>query len=166
MNRTGLATAGLFAAWALHDAEEWVSMAPTSQQTLSRLPRVLPIPEELRAQGISQEQVNAALAMMAVVMGAAAAEGYRTGGRSWFFQNVLHVYGLHGFSHLAACAATRGYASGAATSPVFVIPFWWWARRELRRNGVPDKARTVSYAAFPVLGFAVHSVARRLSGTP
>ncbi|TWS19443.1 HXXEE domain-containing protein [Tsukamurella asaccharolytica] len=49
---------------------------------------------------------------------------------------TLLAYGLHGFSHLALAAGSGGYAPGVVTTPITVLPFWWWASGRLARAGV------------------------------
>ncbi|MYT34145.1 MULTISPECIES: HXXEE domain-containing protein [unclassified Streptomyces] len=162
-------TLGLFAAWALHDAEEvafgprWVrENVPTLRK---RFPRV---PEKVwRAlEGVTQREFTAAVGVMAVIVGSAVVSGHRTGGRSAYFQAVLDGFGLHGLMHLAQAAAVRGYTPGSATSPVLVLPFTLWARGRLRRAGVlrpatpGGAARGIALAAAATV--VSHGVARRL----
>ncbi|BDD81804.1 hypothetical protein TPB0596_15670 [Tsukamurella pulmonis] len=115
------ATAGLFAAWAIHDAEEWFTIGPWA-----------------RAHGlpVSDGWARRAIGVMGAMVGAAALDGVRTGGRSAWYQSALLAYGLHGFSHLAIAARFQGYAPGVATTPVAVLPFWLWASARLTRAGV------------------------------
>ncbi|CAM3689671.1 HXXEE domain-containing protein [Tsukamurella ocularis] len=115
------ATTGLFAAWVIHDAEEWFTNGPWARE------RGLPISDEL---------AHTAIGVMGVAVAAAAVDGLRTGGRSGWYQTTLLAYGLHGFSHLALAARFGGYAPGVATTPVTVLPFWWWASSRLARAGV------------------------------
>ncbi|MGI5349872.1 HXXEE domain-containing protein [Streptomyces sp. CA-250714] len=142
-------TLGLFAAWALHDAEE-VAMVP--RWTRTRVPelreRIPGVPEAVwtRLESMDARRFTTAVGVMAAVVGAAAADGYRTGGRSAFYQQALTGFGLHGFMHLAQAAAIRGYTPGSVTSPLLVIPFTAWARKRLRAAGVlrPVTARDVA----------------------
>ncbi|GGW56101.1 membrane protein [Streptomyces lucensis JCM 4490] len=92
-------------------------------------------------QSIDEREFATAVAGMAVVVAAASADGYRTGGRSAFYQWALNGFGLHGLVHLAQAAVVRGYTPGSATSPLVVIPFTLWARGQLRRAGVLCPAR-------------------------
>ena len=80
--------------------------------------------------------------------------GYRTHGRSAFYQNALLGFGLHGLGHLGTSLLTGNYASGVATSPTIVLPFWLWATRALNQAGVPNR-RSVPAAA----GLAAGSIA-------
>ncbi|ETK32980.1 hypothetical protein MPTA5024_26960 [Microbispora sp. ATCC PTA-5024] len=106
--------------------------------------------------------VATAIALMGVLVGAAAADGARTGGRSGFYQTVLVGFGLHGVAHLGQSAAARGYTPGVVTSPG-VIAFSLWAWRRLRREDLVPETGTrdlVSDAAlFPVAILGVHGAA-------
>src|SRR3954452_11447820 len=95
---------------------------------------------------------------------AASADGYRTGGESAFYQNVLLGFGLHGIGHVGMAVALRGYASGVATSPTLVIPFWLAATRYLEASSGPAR-RSVRAAALsiPVSIWAAHGIAYALS---
>ncbi len=137
MRRSTLVSLGLVGTWAVHDVEELLTMPERSQSVASRMPTWLPIPEQVRRDGLSREAITTGVALMAGFMTAAAVDGVRSAGRGWFFQTVLAGYGLHGLGHLGSSAALRTYTSGAATSPVVVLPYWLWARRQLRREGVP-----------------------------
>ncbi|MFE3771848.1 MULTISPECIES: HXXEE domain-containing protein [unclassified Streptomyces] len=162
-------TLGLFAAWALHDAEE-VAFGPRwVRENVPVLRKRFPqVPERVwRAlEGVTEREFAAAVAVMAAIVATAAARGYRTGGRSAFFQATLDGFGLHGLLHLAQAATARGYTPGSATSPVLVIPFTLWARGRLRRAGrlrptTPGSAvRGIAAAAAATA--VSHLVARRL----
>ncbi|MCX5192670.1 HXXEE domain-containing protein [Streptomyces sp. NBC_00249] len=164
-----LATFGLLAAWAVHDLEEVATVARWSRTRVpvlrARHPRV---PDRVwRSVGdIDGREFATAVAVMGAVVAAAAADGYRTGGRSAFYQRALDGFGLHGLVHLAQAAATRGYTPGAVTSPLVVVPFTLWARGRLRRAGVlrPTRARELA-AGLALAGAATagaHAVARRI----
>jgi hypothetical protein len=46
---------------------------------------------------------------------------------------------------------TGGYTPGVVTAPTVVLPFTWWARRALRRAGVPQAPVTpAALALIPV----------------
>ena len=75
MKRTTKVAIGLFATWALSDLEELWTMSRSSRNVLPRLPAVLPIPDRMRRDGISQRHVTAGIATMGLVMGAAAVAG-------------------------------------------------------------------------------------------
>ncbi|WP_405699826.1 HXXEE domain-containing protein [Streptomyces sp. NBC_00069] len=163
---TGL---GLLAAWAVHDLEEVATMGRWSRTRVpvlrERHPRV---PDRIwdRLGSTDGREFARAVGVMGLVVAAAAADGYRTGGRSAFYQTSLNAFGLHGLVHLAQAAATRGYTPGAATSPLVVVPFTLWARGRLRRAGVlrPARARDavqgLALAAAAAAG--AQAVARRL----
>ncbi|MFG3348397.1 HXXEE domain-containing protein [Streptomyces sp. NPDC048018] len=159
-----LVTYGLFAAWALHDAEE-VAFGPRwLRENLPRLKERFPgVPERVwRAAGsVDDREFRAAVAVMAVVVGSAAVAGGRSGGRSAFFQGALNGFGLHGLVHLAQAAAVRGVTPGSVTSPLLVVPFTLWARGRLKRAGVLRPARAVDV----VTGLAVAAGATALSHT-
>ena len=139
MDRIQLATAGLFAAWMTHDLEELATMSGSSRTLITRLPDWVPIPASVREQGLTGRYVACGVAAVGLVVAAAAGHGYRTQGRSAFYQNALLGFGLHGLSHLGMSLLTRSYASGAATSPAIVLPFWLWATRALNQAGVPNR---------------------------
>jgi Protein of unknown function with HXXEE motif len=137
MTKTTAISLGLFAAWAAHDAEEWLTFSGQSAEMMKRAPSWVPLPEDLRRTGITQAHFETSLMVMAGLMAAAAVAGARTGGRSRLFQWTLDAYGLHGIGHIASAVLLRRYTSGSATSPLVVIPFWLWARRALAAEGVP-----------------------------
>lgn len=150
--------AGFTAAWAIHDLEELLTMARSSRTALAKMPERIPLPEGMRERGVSQAHVNLSIGIMAANVALASWEGVRTQGRSALFRGALLVFGAHGVTHLLSSAVLRGYSTGVVTSPLVVLPFWWWARREYRRVGVRDldaKAVGVAVAAVPVL-VAVH----------
>jgi Protein of unknown function with HXXEE motif len=139
MNRLHLATAGLFAAWMAHDLEELATMSANSRALVRRLPAWAPVPSSIRQRGLTQQHFATAVAAVGVIMAAASLRGYRTGGRSPFYQNALLAFGLHGLGHIGASVLARGYTSGVATAPTVVVPFWLWATRALRQAGVPNR---------------------------
>ncbi|MFE6103255.1 HXXEE domain-containing protein [Streptomyces laurentii] len=160
-----LVTYGLFAAWALHDAEEvafgprWVrENLPLVRERFPRAPEVV-----WRALGaVDDREFRAAVGVMAAIVGSVAVAGARTGGRSAFYQGALNGFGLHGLVHLAQAAAVRGVTPGAATSPVVVIPFTLWARGRLRRAGVLRPVRGRDVAVGLVLAAGATAVAHAL----
>ncbi|MFB7715743.1 HXXEE domain-containing protein, partial [Streptomyces sp. NPDC056105] len=131
-----------------------------------RFPRV---PDQIwrQLESIDEREFARAVAGMAVVVAAAAVDGYRTGGRSAFYQGALNGFGLHGLVHLAQAAAVRGYTPGSVTSPLVVIPFTLWARGRLRRAGVlrpagpRDAVQGLALAAAATAG--AHLMARRVA---
>ncbi|QFU87675.1 HXXEE domain-containing protein [Amycolatopsis sp. YIM 10] len=133
------ATLGLFGAWLVHDLEELATMPIWA--------------------GVSREHAAVAIGLMGGVVAAASVAGAVTGGRSRFYQSALTGFGAHGWVHLAASAATRGYAPGVATSPLVVIPFAAWARKRLRAAGIEPETSWAGLALLPVLLGAVHGTA-------
>ncbi|CAM2905800.1 HXXEE domain-containing protein [Actinomyces slackii] len=152
---------GLLAAWALHDAEELVTMSPASARTLRRLPRAVPMTEGLRERGVSQEHVTLSIGIMAVIVTAVSRRGIRSGGASPLFRGAVLAFGVHGLLHMAGAAALRGYATGVATSPTIVLPYWIWARR-----GLSDIDRSAVLAALSVVPLlsVVHGAALAVLG--
>ncbi|MFF1401224.1 HXXEE domain-containing protein [Streptomyces sp. NPDC058287] len=163
-------TLGLLAAWAVHDAEEVVMVPRWAHDRVPELRGRFPrVPDQIwrHLESIDEREFANAVAGMAVVVAAAAADGYRTGGRSAFYQGALNGFGLHGLVHLAQAAAVRGYTPGSVTSPLVVIPFTLWARGRLRRAGVLRPARPrdavqgLALAAAATAG--AHLMARRVT---
>lgn len=163
--RTAL-SAGLFAAWAVHDAEEVATMAATSRRVLGAAPRKLPIPEPLRSRGLSQAHVTLSVALMSLPVATAAFQGIRTRCRSRWFRGAVLAFGVHGFTHLASSVATRGYTTGVATAPVVVLPYWFLARRVLHQHGLAEIDRSTAAAALAVLPLTVgaHLLAAAILG--
>ncbi|MEV0850259.1 HXXEE domain-containing protein [Streptomyces sp. NPDC049954] len=161
------ATLGLFWAWALHDIEELLTHRQWYREDLPALrERGKRLPEPVwRALEVSPAEFARAVAVMAFVVGAAAGEGRRTGGRSAFYQSALTGFGAHGLVHLAQAAVTRSRTPGAVTAPVLVIPFALWARSRLRRAGLLHRQgpRDVVRGALAVAAATAvsHAVARR-----
>jgi Protein of unknown function with HXXEE motif len=141
MNRNRLATAGLFVAWMAHDLEELATMSDTSHTLAPRLPGWMPVPGSVRHHGLTARHVATAIPAVGLVVAAAAVYGYRTQGRSAFYQNALLGFGLHGLGHMAMSLVAGGYTSGVATSPTAVVAFWLWATRALQQAGVPNRRR-------------------------
>jgi hypothetical protein len=139
LHRIRLATAGLFVAWMAHDLEELATMSNTSRTLVRRLPNWMPLPAPVRRQGATARHVATAIPSVGLVVAAASVCGYRTKGRSAFYQNALLGFGLHGLGHLATSLLAGGYASGVATAPTVVVPFWLWATRALQQAGVPNR---------------------------
>ncbi|MEU6093556.1 HXXEE domain-containing protein [Streptomyces sp. NPDC047079] len=162
-------TLGLLAAWAVHDLEEVVMVPRWARARVPELRGRFPrVPDRIwrQLESVDGRRFATAVAGMAVVVAAAAAEGHRTGGRSAVYQTALNGFGLHGVVHLAPAAAVRGYTPGSVTAPVVVIPFTLWARGRLRRTGVLrparplDAVRGLALAAAATAG--THVIARRL----
>ncbi|MGW1115511.1 HXXEE domain-containing protein [Streptomyces tanashiensis] len=165
-----LATYGLFLAWAVHDAEELAFGPRWLRENLPGLRERFPgVPEAVwrAAEGVDEREFAAAVGVMAVIVGAAAAAGARSGGRSSFYQGALGGFGLHGLVHLAQAAAVRDVTPGSVTSPLVVVPFSLWARGRLRRAGVlrPVRLGGVVTGLAVAAGATVvsHAVGRRLA---
>lgn len=155
MRSTTAVSAGLFAAWAVHDAEELITMAATSRRVFDHAPRALPVPESLRARGLSQAHVNLSVGLMAIPVAATAILGVRTQARSRWFRGAVLAFGVHGFTHLGNSVAMRGHTTGVVTAPVIVIPYWLLARRVLGRRGLGGVDRTTTMAAVTWLPLTV-----------
>ncbi|WP_329376355.1 HXXEE domain-containing protein [Streptomyces sp. NBC_01351] len=167
------ATLGLLAAWTVHDLEEVAAMAHWSRTRVPVLRERHPrLPDRIwrRLEAVDGREFATAVGCMGLVVAAAAADGYRTGGRSAFYQDSLNGFGLHGLVHLAQAAATRGYTPGVVTSPLLVVPFTLWARGRLRRAGVlrPTRPRELArgLALAGAATVAAHAVARRIRSHP
>lgn len=105
-------TLGLFAAWAVHDLEEVATVARWSRTRVPVLRERHPgVPDRVwrSMEGVNGREFATAVAVMGLIVAAASADGYRTGGRSAFYQTSLNGFGLHGLVHVAQAAATRGY---------------------------------------------------------
>ncbi|MFI1487206.1 HXXEE domain-containing protein [Streptomyces sp. NPDC020747] len=166
------ATWGLMAAFVVHDLEELVTMPSWASAQVDRLQETYPqVPERVwSAMRVTPGHAATAIGLMGLVVGAASADGARTGGKSPFFQTVLAGFGLHAVSHVAQSVGLRGYTPGVVTAPLVVAPFSLWAWRELRRRGVLREVDTrgvvTSAALFPVGILGVHAAAfgiRRLA---
>ena len=124
-----LVPASLLVSFAANDGEELATMSETMSGALARLPAPLRslAGSRLEALTVSRRHVQVGVATMGVLVGR-------------LYQDVQRLFGLHAYGHMAAALLTRGYVSGAATSPTVVLPVWWWARSRLRRAGVPDRS--------------------------
>ncbi|MEV7972197.1 HXXEE domain-containing protein [Cellulomonas sp. NPDC089187] len=138
---------GLLGAWLVHDAEEWLTMGPTSAELLAAVPQWVPLPENLRCHGLSDHHVRLSITLTGVLVAVAAADGVRTRGTSTLFRGALLLFGAHGVTHQLASVTRRGYTTGVVTAPLVVVPHWWRARRVLRRHGVRDLDRRSVLAA-------------------
>ena len=166
MKDTTAAAIGLFAAWAIHDAEEVATMAPESKRILSRLPGRSRRFRRLRKHGLSQAHVNLSVGLMGGVVAAASIRGIATEGKSAFFRGSVLAFGIHGIGHIAGSIVARRYTTGVATVPLVVIPYWLWARKVLQRHKLRDDdavASRVAYAGIPVL-WAVHGITALILG--
>ncbi|GGV85985.1 membrane protein [Streptomyces griseoloalbus] len=161
-------TWGLLAAFAVHDLEELATMPTWAAAQVDRLRESYPkVPERVwSAMSVTPGHAATAIGLMGLVVGAASADGARTGGRSPFFQTVLAGFGLHAVSHVAQSSALRRYTPGVVTAPLVVAPFSLWAWRELRRGGVLREVDTRSVVSgammFPLGILGVHAAAFRV----
>jgi hypothetical protein len=163
--RIPLATAGLFVSWMTHDLEELATMSETSRTVAQQLPDWMPVPDSIREQGLTTRYLATGIATIGLIIAAASIRGYRTRGRSAFYQNTLLAFGLHGLGHLAASLLTRGYTSGVVTAPMVVV-FWLWATRALDEAGAPNRRSLLAAIALLAGSLAVgHFAAYALTGT-
>ncbi len=163
MQRTTTISLGLFVAWACHDLEELFTMRESSRAVAARMPEWVPIPDDVRRDGLSQQHVNLGISLMGTYLAGMSAVGVRSQGRSPLFRGALLAFGLHGFGHLGLTAVLRQYTTGVVTSPTIVIPYWLLARRALARERLSDRAGTARWAAASFLLIpTVHVVTRLL----
>ncbi|MFE2767133.1 HXXEE domain-containing protein [Streptomyces albidoflavus] len=163
-------TLGLLGAWALHDVEELLAMRHWPARVPELRERFPQVPDRLWREmaEVDVRRFGLAMAGVGLVVGAAAVEGRRTGGRSAAYQSVLDGFGLHGLVHLAQSALVRGYTPGVATTPLLVLPFTLAARTRLRRAGLLRPAgaggAALGLGLAGVVTAGAHVVARRLDG--
>ncbi|MGW1459202.1 HXXEE domain-containing protein [Streptomyces albidoflavus] len=163
-------TLGLLGAWALHDVEELLAMRHWPARVPELRERFPQVPDRLWREmaEVDVRRFGLAMAGVGLVVGAAAVEGRRTGGRSAAYQSVLDGFGLHGLVHLAQAALVRGYTPGVATTPLLVLPFTLAARTRLRRAGLLRPAgaggAALGLGLAGVVTAGAHVVARRLDG--
>jgi hypothetical protein len=163
--RTWLRPLGLGVAWAIHDAEELLTMARWAGQARARVASHHPwVPDRaLRLLDVAPGQIPVAVAVVGLPMVAAAVAGAATRGRSRFYQAALLGFGVHGVGHLLQSIAYHGYTPGVVTAPATVaFSVVWW--RQLQADGVAgDTDRVLSTAMLlaPVVP-AAHMVARRI----
>jgi len=162
----GTVTWGLLAVFVVHDLEELVTMPAWVAERVGRLRRRYPDAPVLlwKVLDAGPAHTAAAIGMMGVLVGSAAAAGFRTGGRSDFFQATLTGFGLHALMHVGQSAAVGGYTPGVVTAPTLVAPYTLWAWRELGRAGVRNDEFTVrdaatAAAAVPVIILGMHAMA-------
>lgn len=156
----------VFLAWCANDLEELLTMAPTSRDSLARLPVGRFTPDGIRERGLSQTHVTLGITVMGGIVASACMAGVATRGRSAWFRGGLLAFGVHGFGHLAMSARARGYTSGVLTSPTVVIPAWLWARRRLAENGLSDHDASALLAAAAALATvpATHALTYAILG--
>ncbi|MFC5089945.1 HXXEE domain-containing protein [Amycolatopsis plumensis] len=151
----------MFGAWAIHDSEELVAVPQWLKHARPRLERTLPAVPQRTWQRLApgQAHTSVAICIMGALVAAASAAGDRTGGRSPFFQAVLVGFGVHAvIPHIASAVVTRGYTPGLVTASTVVLPFSWWAWRELGQAGVEKaKVPTAALMLVPLSIGAAHA---------
>lgn len=156
MKQSHLAAYGLLLSFLANDGEELFTYQESSRWAFSHAPSWVPLPDELRRNGWSQEHTNVGIALISLHWAGAAVAGLRSDGHSAWFQNAAAAWGLHGFGHLGLCLLRGGYVSGALTAPA-VIGYGAWAWHALRKEGVPCRVSAGGIAAsLPVL-LAAHA---------
>ncbi len=157
----------LAASFVANDGEELLTYVSSMQKSLEMLPPDTPAPAWVR--NIDQRHINVGIAMMGGLTAAAVADGVRTRGKGWLYQDWQWAFGLHGFGHILMSLVARRYVSGVISSPLVVIPQLAYAVRTLRKSGVPQNAHPVRAVAVGAgwlalahtLGAAVSAQARR-----
>lgn len=119
----------LFAAWALHDAEEALTF-PATAGYLADLTGI----DALR---MTAKQSVAAIGLVGVVLAAAGVRGARTRGASRLYRSAVAGLEGHVFTHLLSAAVARRYTSGVLTALPIMWPGAAFARRELAELGRP-----------------------------
>jgi hypothetical protein len=133
-----IVTGGLFGAWLIHDAEEWITMPGWSQRAASRHPGFSrPLFAVFR---MSRLEATIAIGTVGLIIAAASATGLATGGRSAFFQLVLLAFGLHAVVHVLQSLLARGYTPGVVTAILVVAPYSWWAWLQIRHAHLSNVA--------------------------
>src|ERR687898_3519143 len=117
MQRTTTVSLGLFAAWACHDLEELFTMRETSRVVAARMPDWVPIPDDVRRDGLSQQHVNLGISLMGAYLAGVSAVGVRSQGRSRLSRSALLALAC------TASVTSRGASPFANTPPV------WQSRR-------------------------------------
>ena len=119
----------LFAAWALHDAEETLTF-PASADCVADLTGI----DALR---MTTKQSVAAIGLVGAALAAAGIRGVRTRGDSRFYRSSVAGLEAHVFTHLLSAAVARRYTSGVLTAVPIMWPGAAYARRELAALGKP-----------------------------
>jgi len=127
----------MFFAFAVHDAEEWVTMPGWGARNVDRLRHLYPrVPQRFwRRLDLPAVHVRVGITVMGLVFLVAAALGARTDGRAVVYQVVLIGFGVHGLGHLGQALLARGYTPGMITSVLVVLPFSIWAWRVVEDSG-------------------------------
>jgi hypothetical protein len=130
---------GLFAAWAVHDAEEVLTATSWSRQTTARL-RAEDWPSWIvDSATVSTTQFALAAAIVGVAVLLLARHGARSGARSGVFQAGVLVFGWHGLVHVGQAVLLRGYVPGLVGAVLVVIPYSVWAWRAT--GAIPGRHR-------------------------
>ena len=119
----------MFAAWALHDAEEALTF-PATADHLAGL-------SGIGALRMSTRQSLAAIGLVGAVVAAAGIRGMQTRGESAFYRFTVAGLETHVFTHLLASAVLRRYTAGVITAVAIMWPGAALARRELAELGRP-----------------------------
>ncbi len=135
----------LAASFIANDGEELLTYVSSVQESLDRLPPEAAAPEWAR--NIDQRHINVGIAIMGGLTAAAVADGIRTRGKGWLYQDWQWAFGLHGFGHILMSLVARRYVSGVISSPLVVIPQLAYAVHTLRKSGVPQNAHPVRAVA-------------------
>jgi hypothetical protein len=117
----------LFAAWAIHDAEE----ALTFPATAARLAEITGI-DSLR---MNTKQSIAAIGLVGAVLAGASVRGTMTRGRSRLYRYAVAGLEAHVFTHLLSSVMLRGYTAGVITALPIMWPGAAFAKRELAGLG-------------------------------
>jgi hypothetical protein len=80
MQRTTTISLALFAAWACNDLEELFTMRETSRAVAGRMPDWVPIPDDVRQDGLPQQHVNLGISLMGAYVAGVSAVGVRSRG--------------------------------------------------------------------------------------
>lgn len=155
LSRLDRACLALALSYLLNDGEELVTYRSSSAWLAQMLPDWVPV-AAWRRHGMSQQHVTIAIGLIGVHWVGASLAGWRSGGRSAWFQNAAAAFGLHGFAHLGLCALRRGYVSGAVTAPA-VIALGAWTWRVLRDEQVPNRVTLPGTAASLLVLVAAHT---------
>ena len=144
----------LFAAWALHDAEETLTF-PASADYVADLTGI----DALR---MTTKQSVSAIGLVGAALAAAGIRGARTRGDSRFYRSSVAGLEAPVFTHLLSAAVARRYTSGVLTAVPIMWPGAAYARRELAALGKPLTAADWRYGA-PTMGavaLAAHVLVR------
>lgn len=119
----------LFAAWALHDAEEALTF-PATADHLAGLSGI----ESLR---MSTRQSLAAIGLVGAFVATAGIRGMQTRGDSSLYRYTVAGLEAHVLTHLLSTVLLRRYTAGVITAVPVMWPGAALARRELAELGHP-----------------------------